>query len=133
MYIDKALKQVYGLSATWLHKGQGKLTGEKMKLSNAQKYLLNWAKAKIDKARSMDYPTWLRADQHVFQYNEEAWKKAVEEEYLKEYWERARDAVVLMSCNNRTLHKLQEFGLIEIIDDSTGKRYGIDTIKVLNY
>jgi hypothetical protein len=103
------------------------------KLSKAQQEVMDHAKRKIDKARSMDYPTWLKASDSYYDYHEKQWKKAVEEGYLKEYWEDARNGIVLTHCNSKTLWKLEEFGLIEIIEDSTGDRCGIDTVKVLNY
>ena len=101
-----------------------------MKLSNAQQKIMDKAKADIDFARKTDYPEWLGKNSCV---REDAFEKAVEEGYLKEYWEAERRAEVLTHCNTKTLRKLVEYGLIEIIEDSTGENYGIDTIKVLNY
>ena len=115
-----------------------------MKLSKAQTEVMERAKKDIDKARAMDYPEWLRETDHYFQvpkwadgelkeYIDERWRKAVEEEYHKKYWEDERNGIVLTHCNSRTLAKLEQLGLIEIIEDSNGQTFGIDTVKVLNY
>ena len=56
-----------------------------------------------------------------------------EKEVMKKYWEEHRNGIVLTHCNTKTLQKLESYGLIEIIYDSTGEDFGIDTIKVLNY
>jgi len=53
--------------------------------------------------------------------------------YLKKYWEEHRNGIVLTHCNSRTLAKLEEYGLIKIIEDSNGEQFGIDTVQVLNY
>lgn len=42
-----------------------------------------------------------------------------------------RECVVLTSCNSRTLAKLEKVGLIEILHDSNGVRFGIDKVRVL--
>lgn len=110
------------------------------KLSKAQEKVLNEAKAKIDLARKYDtfeeyfdntkasyFPMYCNTAQKCKENNPENF------EMYKEWWEKEREAIVLTSCNSRTLVKLQEFGLIEIIKDSNGQVYGIDTIKVLNY
>ena len=113
-----------------------------MKLSKAQAEVMNKAKEAIDLARSLDYPEWLRTTVHCYQapdwadeelkeHVDKRWKKAVEEKYLYEYWENARNSIVLTHCNSRTLKKLESYGLIEIIKDSTGEDFGIDTVKVL--
>lgn len=113
-----------------------------MKLSKAQTEVMNKAKKDIDLARSLDYPEWLRtthsyyqipnwADEELKEHIDNRWKKAVDEKYLYEYWENARNSIVLTSCNTRTLKKLESYGLIEIIYDSTGELGGIDTVKVL--
>lgn len=115
-----------------------------MKLSKAQTEVMNQAKAKIDKARTMDYPEWLRETNHYYQvpswadeeqkaYIDKKWQDAVREGSLKEYWKKARCGMVVTHCNSRTLYKLEEYGLIEIIEDSKGQSYGLDWVKVLNY
>ena len=104
-----------------------------MKLSKAQANVMMKAKKDIDMARSMDYAEWLKETESYFQTHEESYQKAVAEEYLKEYWEDGRKGIVLVSCNSRTLSRLEEMGLIEIVYDSNGETFGIDTIKVLNY
>lgn len=108
-----------------------------MKLSKTQEQVLADAKKDIDKARSLSYPEWLKAENHFYQcgneYNQKCYREAVEKEEMKKYWEEHRNGIVLTHCNTKTLQKLESYGLIEIIYDSTGDYYGIDTIKVLNY
>lgn len=104
-----------------------------MKLSNAQEKVMMKAKKDIDMARSMEYAEWLKETHSFYQTHEDAYQKAMSEGYLKEYWEDGRKGIVLASCNSRTLAKLEEMGLIEIVYDSNGETFGIDTIKVLNY
>lgn len=100
-----------------------------MKLSKVQQSVLDEAKEEIDTARRLDYPEWLKL-QHIPDHR---FQKALEDGYLKHYWENNRKSVVLTQCNSRTIKKLEELGLIEIIEDSNGHHFGIDTIKVLNY
>jgi len=101
-----------------------------MKLSNAQQKVLDDAKKKIDIARRLDYPTWLEEREHVPRHR---LQEAIARDYLKSYWEAERRGEALMYCNSKTLRKLAEYGLIEIIEDSTGQTYGLDVIKILNY
>lgn len=101
------------------------------KLSAAQQKVLDDAKREVDQARELDYPEWLRATSKSIRAD--AIDRMIAEGYLKEYWEAHRRGEVLTHCNSKTLYKLAEYGLVEIIEDSTGQDYGIDTIKVLNY
>jgi len=123
-----------------------------MKLSKAQAEVMEEAKKKIDRARSMDYPEWLMATHNYYQvpkwatdetspsYNpryaeslRKRFDEAVAKEEWKDYWEMERNGIVLTRCNSRTLKKLEEYGLIKIIYDSNGEHIGIDTVQVLNY
>lgn len=108
-----------------------------MKLSKTQEQVLAHAKKDIDKARSLSYPEWLKAENHFYQcgneYHQKCYREAVKREEMKKYWEEHRNGIVLTHCNTKTLQKLESYGLIEIIYDSTGEDFGIDTIKVLNY
>lgn len=108
-----------------------------MKLSKTQEQVLANAKKDIDEARSLSYPEWLKAENHFYQcdneYHQKRYREAVEKEEMKKYWEEHRNGIVLTHCNTKTLQKLESYGLIEIIYDSTGENFGIDTIKVLNY
>ena len=102
------------------------------KLSKAQEQVMKDAYKDIDKARSMTYPEWFKETQsHGLREN--AIPRYIENEYLKEYWEDARNGIVLTHCNSRTIRKLAELGLVEIVRDSSGESFGIDTIKILNY
>lgn len=123
-----------------------------MKLSKAQEKVMEEAKRKIDRARSMDYPEWLMDVNDYYQVPEWAtdetspyynpryaeslrkqFYEAVAKEEMKHYWEDNRNGIVLTRCNSRTLKKLEEYGLIKIIYDSNGEHIGIDTVQVLNY
>lgn len=104
-----------------------------MKLSKAQETVMEDAKRQIDEAQSMDYPEWLKHGNGYYEDHEDAWNKAVAKCYLKEYWEEHRNGIVLTHCNSRTLAKLEEYGLIKIIEDSKGEQFGIDTVQILNY
>lgn len=108
-----------------------------MKLSKTQEQVLAQAKKDIDEARNLSYPEWLKAGNSFYQcgneYHQKCYREAVEREEMKHYWEDHRNGIVLTHCNTKTLQKLESCGLIEIVRDSTGEYFGIDTIKVLNY
>lgn len=104
-----------------------------MKLSKAQEKVMENAKRQIDEARSMDYPEWLMHGNDYYEDHKDAWVKAVSEGRFKEYWENNRNGIVLTRCNSRTLAKLEEYGLIKIIEDSKGEQFGVDTVQILNY
>lgn len=108
-----------------------------MKLTAAQTKILETAKKEIDLARALDYPDWLKATNHFYagttEYQKKCFREAVEKGEYKNYWEAERAGIVLAHCNSRSLKKLAEAGLVEIIYDSTGEYFGIDTIKIINY
>ena len=115
------------------------------------------AKERIDYARTHDFLHWTAKmvmgrcletdwDAHpnkyltnksVLENAEKAVKEDAENKVLPNFhrngYEEAKNGVVITSCNSRTLWKLKEMGLIEILRDSTGETYGIDKIKVLDY
>lgn len=101
-----------------------------MKLSKAQQEVMDQAKADIDFARKVSYKEWLKKASRI---HDEDLDDAVANGYLKEYYDEERQGIVLTQCNSRTLRKLEELGLIQIIKDACGTTYGIDTVKVLNY
>lgn len=101
------------------------------KLSKAQQEVMNEAYKDIDRARALTYPEWFRETYHCFQ--ESKVDGLIEKEHLKKYWENERNGIVLTHCNSRTIRKLAELGLVEIVRDSSGESFGIDTIKILNY
>ena len=109
-----------------------------MKLSKAQQEVLDQAKASIDFARSATYFDWLKkayrleTDEDCMRNIEES-KKYFGYDYGARRYEEDRNGITIVHCNSKTLYKLEELGLIEIIEDSKGQTYGIDTIKVLNY
>lgn len=132
-----------------------------MKLSKAQQEVMDRAKKEIDFARTHTAYEWAKNQKFGFvgtpeeqdsyierlcenftaygaKSKEEMMNKFIEEikGYADEYHEYKKErenGIVLTRCNSKTLWKLQELGLIEIISDSNGSAYGIDIIKVLNY
>ena len=127
-----------------------------MKLSKAQKEILKAAKAKIDYTRSHTLIEWATKETGWENLNEVVARRSDKEEKemiikranevinsyatkFKESYEASKRGEVLISyvngkpVNSKSLEKLQQYGLIEIIFDSNGYAYGIDTIKVLNY
>ena len=109
-----------------------------MKLSKAQQAVMDHAKGRIDFARSATYFDWMKkayrleTDADCVRNIEES-KRVFGYDYGARRYEEERNGITIVHCNSKTLYKLQEYGLIEIIEDSNGRSYGIDTIKVLNY
>lgn len=104
------------------------------------------AKRDIDEARALGFIEWYRIHCSYWKYKEMSddelvselkrkvcWKGTTEFEYWTNVYEGRKAGNVLTSCNSRTLYKLQEMGLIEILRDSTGDHFGIDEVKILNY
>lgn len=122
-----------------------------MKLSKAQQKVMDHLKEQIDYARNNDYmhffakcisyPLEKNYDEipNPHLTNEGVLKQVKEsmelEKYafLKDAYEERLNGIALVTCNSRTLYKLVEYGLIEIVKDSNGESYGIDKVKVLNY
>ena len=116
-----------------------------IKLTKAQQTVMDQAHKEIDLARSLDYTEWLKATEFRRDFEfaerhpefkdsiEKNFEEAVRKEKYKHYWEAERRGEVLTHCNSKTLLKLEEMGLIEIIRISTGTAYGIDEVKILNY
>ena len=111
------------------------------KLSKTQQQLLDGAKARIDFARNHNFYDWARKNiSHFYDRTDEQIEMMIEREvelgyenWYTEAYEETKNGYTWMSCNSRSLHKLEELGLIEIKRDSTGETYGVDSIKVLNY
>ena len=112
-----------------------------MNLSKTQQEVLNGAKARIDFARNHNFYDWVRGttyrmenftneqiDAELAKREKQGWR-VVE----REIYEETQNGYTWLHCNSRTLHKLAEYGLTEILRDSTGECYGTDSIKVLNY
>lgn len=117
-----------------------------MKLSKAQITVLEDAKARIDFARSHDFYDWYRNGYSWYENksNEEidARLKKLDEtdhkiggtEYELTRYEWNRNGIdYLCHASSKTIIKLEELGLIEIIKDSNGEYYGFDQIRILNY
>ena len=103
-----------------------------MKLSKAQEAVLNHAKEEIDFARTHTLEEWYiksyRADRLDLDSMDE-WSR----NYTITTYEKRKNGIALSMCNSRTLKKLEDLGLIEILYDSNGTHYGVDEIRVLNY
>lgn len=111
-----------------------------MKLSKAQQKIIDESKERIDIARSYgtfeEYFNSYESKYYNNNYNTaEKLKKRNPKlfEGCKEWWENNIRGIVLVSANSRTLYRLVELGLIEIIYDAKNEIYGCDTIKLLNY
>lgn len=116
-----------------------------IKLSNAQTKVLKDAQIHIDFARTHTFYDWVRKttpsgfdfltdeqiDKEFARRESEGWNDS-KAKRIKEY-ENEKSGITLTYCNSRTLEKLQELGLIKIIYDSNGEKFGIDRIKLLNY
>ena len=115
-----------------------------MKLSKTQEQVLEWAKKDIDFARAHNFYDWFRGTHHWFSdYTDEMIDADFAEKeqlgylgtksYEMDRYNDRKNGITVTMCNSRTLYKLQELGLIEIIEDSNGEKFGVDHIKVLNY
>lgn len=121
-----------------------------MKLSKAQQEVMERAKAEIDYARTHDFlhciAKWhgydLEKDWDAFPNpyltNESVLKDMQKladdaDEYWHNHYKKMQEGHVTTQANSRTLKKLEQMGLIEIVYDSNGTAYGIDRVKVLNY
>lgn len=108
-----------------------------MKISAAQQKVIDNAKQQIDLARTFKTfeERWTRYAANVGYTPEEyARRNPVMYRAEKMWWEGAVQAIALVHCNSRTLDKLAQAGLIEIVHDSRNDRgYGVDSIKLLNY
>lgn len=113
-----------------------------MKLSNAQMRVLETAKKEIDEARTCEtfdeyfdnymvksgsYNCCCNTAEKLKAFNPDSY------EHKCHYWENLKNGIVLTMCNSKTLYRLQELNLIEIIKDSCGEHCGIDRVKILNY
>ena len=112
-----------------------------MKLSKAQQRVIDEAKEQIDVARM--YNTFEEYFDNYYgkrycnsNYNtSEKYKERDLEKFetLRGWWEERINGIVYTSANSKTLYKLEQLGLIEIIYDAKNESYGIDNIKILNY
>ena len=111
-----------------------------MKISKAQENILIESKASIDRARKYKtYEEYFINEKAKYcnsayntpeKYKHEdinGWNKNIK------YWEQTKNAIVLTSCNTKSLLKLESLGLIQIIYNSNNEVNGIDHIKILNY
>jgi len=119
-----------------------------MKLSKAQAEVLEDAKKRIDFARSNSFFDWYMptASNYIV-------KNIHTPDELDDYlssrigrggftmkelsmanYEMLRNGIdYLCHANSKTILKLEELGLIEVLKDSNGEHYGLDVIKILNY
>lgn len=102
-----------------------------VKLTPAQEKVMNKAYKDIDLARNNNYAEWVRKS--IKGFTDEYIEDRIRLEDRKDWYEDRKNGIVLTCCNTKTLRKLEELGLIKIIEDSTGSTWGIDTVKILNY
>ena len=118
-----------------------------VKLTVAQQRVLDQAKREIDYARNCkdvwDYAirnycivlngTATEEDKAELRASQQSFTKPTQVENLTRNWERVKQGIVwTIRVNSKTLLKLEELGLIEIIELMNGA-YGMDTIRILNY
>lgn len=104
-----------------------------MKLSEAQKEIIEKAHNDIDFARTHTLIEW--ATKNLGYLGRELKEYEIDriESYAndyKKYYEREKNGIVLCRANSRTIKKLEEIGLVEILND--GRNFP-DTLKILNY
>ena len=112
-----------------------------MKLSKAQQQVMDYAKEKIDRARSYTefeaYFDEVHGKHFNGMFNSAEKFKANDPkgfEWWRNLWEEEKNATVITgNVNSRTLYKLQELGLIKIIEDGKNKSSGTDRIQILNH
>lgn len=97
-----------------------------MKLSKAQAKVIDWMKYVIDGARNNDIKTYAGGSWDYIHHPGHL-------EKIERMYEENRNGIVEIRCNSKTLVKLEEMGLIEIIYDSNGEHFGVDKAKLLNY
>lgn len=102
-----------------------------MKLSKAQADVMNHAKEQIDFARTHSLEEWYEKNYCTRVSLDSRDERS--RNYISTQYEKRKQGIALANCNTRTLRKLEELGLIEIVYDSTGEHFGIDEIRVLNY
>ena len=116
-----------------------------MKLSKAQEKILTDAKVRIDFARSHNFYDWymktatnyenkiIHTEEDLNNYlkNEKSisYGRDMMKEYLEDY-NNTINGITFVTANTRTIEKLAELGLIEIIE--TGGKWN-DTIKIIGY
>lgn len=110
-----------------------------MKLTKAQEEILNYAKKDIDLARSFNtYEEYEYNRNHYWQgrYTLEEARELIKEndlennKFFSKLYEERKRGNAIVTANTRTIKKLEELGLIEIIDE--GGSYP-DMIKVIGY
>ena len=108
------------------------------KLSKAQEAILNEAKKNIDEARSYKtYEEYAYNTSYRFYSRFSSFEEAIQEiredslyDIGIELYEELKSGIAFIKANTRTIEKLEEMGLIEIVRIG-GSRY--DRIKILNY
>ena len=124
-----------------------KKTNNTIKLTVVQQNVINDKKREIDYARSCndiyDYAirnycpvlTGTATDELKAQLRakEQAMMTPAQVESMARAWENAKQGIVrTVRVNSKTLLKLEELGLIEVIELMSGA-YGVDMIRILNY
>lgn len=104
-----------------------------MKLSGAQKEIIEKAHNEIDFARTHTIIEWATKCLGYLGRELEEYEIDRVESYAndyKKYYEREKNGIVLCRANSRTIKKLEEMGFVEILE--VGGSFP-DTLKILNY
>ena len=99
-----------------------------MKLTAAQQKVMDQVKGDIDFARTHSFEDWYHKG-----YPGRDIERTKKDTYYEERFEEEKAGIALVICNSRTLYKLRDMGLIEIIRDTSGSHFNVDKIRVLNY
>lgn len=104
------------------------------KLTTTQQKLLDYVRNSVDEARALSFEEWYTKKQ--CHGDEETAKRHFTNgcaDWAKKYHKEARNGIVCIGCDSRTMWALANAGLIEIVKDSTGARVGVDKVKLLNH
>lgn len=109
-----------------------------MKLSKAQTKVMETAKSNIDEARSINFHDWYRihfnskgeSDDQIDEKIAKDEKAYNMEGYYHGRYEEERNGITLVMANTKTLKKMVEMGLIELVEE--GGFYP-DKIRIINY
>ena len=99
-----------------------------MKLTAAQQKVMDQAKEDIDFARTHSFEDWYHK-----RFSGWDFERTKKDTFYEERFEEEKAGIALVICNGRTLYKLRDMGLIEIIRDTSGSHFSVDKIRVLNY
>ena len=99
-----------------------------MKLTAAQQKVMDHATGRIDFARTHSFEEWFHKGFPGWDFD-----RTNGDPYYEKRFDEEKAGITLVTCNSRTLYKLRDMGLIEIIRDTSGSHFNVDEIRVLNY